>query len=53
LKGAAVIEAVGLTKFYGDVIAVGDLSSQVDEGELLVLLGESGFGKTITLNKVN
>ena len=48
-----MIETVGLTKRYADVIAVDDLSFHVDEGELLVLLGGSGSGKTTTLKMVN
>ena len=48
-----MIETVGLTKRYGDVVAVDDLSLQVGAGELLVLLGGSGSGKTTTLKMVN
>jgi osmoprotectant transport system ATP-binding protein len=48
-----MIEAIGLTKRYGDVVAVDDLSLHVDDGELLVLLGGSGSGKTTTLKMVN
>ena len=48
-----MIDAVGLTKRYGDVVAVDDLSLQVNDGELLVLLGGSGSGKTTTLKMVN
>lgn len=48
-----MIETIGLTKRYGGVVAVDDLSFAVDEGELLVLLGGSGSGKTTTLKMVN
>ena len=48
-----MIETVGLTKRYADVVAVDDLSLRVNEGELLVLLGGSGSGKTTTLKMVN
>jgi osmoprotectant transport system ATP-binding protein len=48
-----VIETVGLTKRYGDVVAVDSLSLRVAAGELLVLLGGSGSGKTTTLKMVN
>src|SRR5688572_12358641 len=48
-----MIETVGLTKRYGNVVAVDDLSVHVSKGELLVLLGGSGSGKTTTLKMVN
>ena len=48
-----MIETVGLTKRYGNVVAVDDLSLTVNDGELLVLLGGSGSGKTTTLKMVN
>ncbi len=42
----------GLTKRYGGVAAIEDLSLDVESGELLALLGPSGCGKTTTLRLV-
>jgi osmoprotectant transport system ATP-binding protein len=48
-----MIELHELTKHFGDETAVDGLSLQVERGELLVLLGGSGCGKTTTLKMVN
>jgi osmoprotectant transport system ATP-binding protein len=48
-----VIELAGLTKRFGSAVAVDDVSLTVARGELLVLLGGSGCGKTTTLKMVN
>ena len=48
-----MIEAQDLTRRYGQVTAVDRLSLKVAEGELVVLLGGSGSGKTTTLKMVN
>jgi osmoprotectant transport system ATP-binding protein len=48
-----VIEALALTKSYGDVHAVRELSFAVAKGELLALIGSSGSGKTTTLKMLN
>ncbi|WP_326959562.1 ABC transporter ATP-binding protein [Amycolatopsis sp. NBC_01286] len=43
------IDADGLTKRYGDVTAVEDLSLTVEPGEIHALLGLNGAGKTTTI----
>jgi len=48
-----VIELRGLGKRYGGVVAVADVSLEVADGELVVLVGGSGCGKTTTLKMVN
>ena len=41
-----------LTKRYGAVVAVDNLSLTIADGELLVLLGPSGCGKTTTMRAI-
>jgi putative spermidine/putrescine transport system ATP-binding protein len=48
----SVIALRGLTKRFGSVRAVDDVSVDVADGELLALLGPSGCGKTTTLRTV-
>ena len=48
-----MIELQQITKTYGHVSAVDALSLTVAQGELLVLLGSSGSGKTTTLKMIN
>jgi ABC-2 type transport system ATP-binding protein len=43
------VETSGLTKRYGDVVALSDLSLSVPDGELYGLLGPNGSGKTTTI----
>ena len=44
-----MIESQGLTKLYGEFVAVNDLSFAVQAGEVLGLVGPNGAGKTTTL----
>ena len=45
----ATIEIDGLTKQYGDLVAVEDLSFRVEAGEVFGFLGPNGAGKTTTI----
>ncbi|MCC6791350.1 MAG: ABC transporter ATP-binding protein [Thermomicrobiales bacterium] len=46
------IELRRVSKQFGDVVAVDDISLQVTPGEFLTLLGPSGCGKTTTLRMI-
>jgi ABC-2 type transport system ATP-binding protein len=48
----AAIETAGLTKRYGAVVAVDDLSFAVREGAVTGFLGPNGAGKTTTLRMI-
>ena len=43
------IQIKNLTKKYGDLVAVDNLSLDINEGELVALLGINGAGKTTTI----
>ncbi|MDE0521605.1 MAG: ATP-binding cassette domain-containing protein [Boseongicola sp.] len=46
LAAAKVLNVVGLTKSYGGLKAVDDVSFEVFEGEILALVGDNGAGKS-------
>jgi ABC-2 type transport system ATP-binding protein len=48
--GKNVIEVAGLTKKFGELTAVNDVSFGVREGEIFGFLGPNGAGKTTTIN---
>ena len=51
-KQAASVEFRGVTKRYGTVTAVDDVSFAIEPGKLVTLLGPSGCGKTTTLRMI-
>ncbi|HVC51511.1 MAG TPA: ABC transporter ATP-binding protein [Stellaceae bacterium] len=48
----ARIELVNLSKSYGQIRAVRDLSFTIEDGEFIVFVGPSGCGKTTTLRLI-
>jgi ABC-2 type transport system ATP-binding protein len=44
-----VLESIGLTKHYGDFVAVDNLNLTVRQGEVFGLLGPNGAGKTTSI----
>jgi ABC-2 type transport system ATP-binding protein len=46
---AAAIDVEGLSKYYGPVVGVEDLTFQVERGETYGFLGANGAGKTTTM----
>jgi len=45
-----MISVKNLTKYYGDFLAVDDLSFEIDEGQVYGFLGPNGAGKSTTMN---
>src|SRR2546423_4883682 len=49
MTAAAPLEVRGLTKVYGDIVAVDDVDLTVAEGDVYGYLGPNGAGKTTSL----
>ncbi len=48
----AVIKTVGLTKRFGEIVAVDNLSLEVNQGEIFGFLGPNGAGKSTSINMI-
>ena len=46
------IELTGVQKYFGAVQVIKDMNLKIDNGEFIVLLGQSGCGKTTTLRAI-
>ncbi len=44
-----MIETVGLTRRFGDILAVDNLNLKIDDGEVFGFIGPNGAGKTTTI----
>lgn len=44
-----MLEVTGLTKRYGDIVAIEDVGFRLEKGEVAAFLGPNGAGKTTTL----
>jgi len=44
-----MIEAAGLSKFYGPFVAIKDISFSIPEGQIVSFLGPNGAGKSTTM----
>lgn len=49
---AKLLEVQGITKKFGGLVALNDLSFHVEEGEVLGLMGPNGSGKTTVFNTI-
>ena len=49
----AILEVRGLTRRFGGLVAVNDLSFEVNEGEMIGLIGPNGSGKTTTFSMLS
>jgi len=47
-----IVSLKNVTKRYGDIVVVDDLSMEVNSGEIVALLGQTGAGKSTVLNMI-
>ena len=47
-----MLEVHGLTKYYGDVLGIKDISFSLNEGEIFGFIGPNGAGKSTTIRTI-
>lgn len=52
-NGRTIIETVNLTKKFGDLLVLDEISEKINEGEKVVVIGPSGGGKSTFLRCLN
>ena len=52
-SGNGIIEVVNLTKKFGDLLVLDDITETIHEGEKVVIVGPSGGGKSTFLRCLN
>ena len=52
-KGEAIIEVIGMSKFFGDFQALKNINVRIGHGEVVVVIGPSGSGKSTLIRCIN
>ena len=50
--GKSILEIQNLTKYYGKILGVENLSLKLEEGEIFGFIGPNGAGKSTTIRSI-
>ncbi|MEE8511351.1 MAG: ATP-binding cassette domain-containing protein, partial [Acidiferrobacterales bacterium] len=53
MASETLVEVRGLSRFYGDVQAINNISFDICQGDVLGFLGPNGAGKTTTMQVIS